>query len=208
MHELLFLASVAALYVPVLLSPGPNFIVLSAATVVESRRHAVVTAIGITSASILYATLAVTGIGALAVHSPGTQFVLRLAGGAYLLYKGLMMARRTRPIAFRAHLDERRQSLPRAYCNGLLTNLTNPQALVFFSSIFATLLSPDLQPWAKPAGVALVAAASISANLATVMLFSYPGVQQRYLRAKTWIDRGTGVLLGGFGIRLLQAAWM
>ena len=43
--------------------------------------------------------------------------------------------------------------------------------------------------------------------LATVMLFSLASVQQRYMLAKTWIDRGAGVLLGGFGIRLLGVVW-
>jgi threonine efflux protein len=207
MHELLFLGSVAALYLPVLLSPGPNFLVLTKVAASDSRREGIVTAIGITSASTLFATLAVTGIGLLVTQSPHLQMVLQFVGGAYLLYKGLNMIRRAAPLPIASEIKVKQQSLSQAYCNGLLTNLTNPQALMFFTSVFATLLTPDLQLWAKPASVALVAATSISVNLATVMLFSLSGVQQRYLLAKVWIDRLSGCLLGGYGIRLLRVLW-
>jgi threonine/homoserine/homoserine lactone efflux protein len=99
------------------------------------------------------------------------------------------------------------QSLRQAYLNGLLTNLTNPQALVFFTSVFAALLSADLAPWAGPAGVVTVAVTSLSVNLATVAVFSVDAVQQRYLRMKTWMDRAAGLLMGGFGIGLLRVLW-
>jgi threonine/homoserine/homoserine lactone efflux protein len=207
MHEMLFLGTIVALYLPHLLSPGPNFLVLTRVAASQSRRHGVVTSIGITSASALYATLAVAGVGLLLAHSPKVKIVLQLAGGIYLLYKGMVMVCRAAPLSAAAVSDGGRQSLAQAYFNGLLTNLTNPQAVMFFSSVFAALLSPELPSWAGPAGVATVAAASLSVNLATVMLFSFAGVQQRYMLAKTWIDRGAGVLLGGFGIRLLGVAW-
>lgn len=207
MHELLFLGSIVVLYLPHLLSPGPNFLVLTRVAASESRLHGVVTSIGITSASTLYATLAVAGVGVLLAHSPKVRIALQVVGGAYLLYKGLRMVRRAAPLHAGSVTEAGRQNLKQAYFNGLLTNLTNPQAVMFFSSVFAALLSPDLKPWAGPAGVATVAAASLSVNLATVMLFSFASVQQRYMLAKTWIDRGAGILLGGFGIRLLGVMW-
>ena len=64
-----------------------------------------------------------------------------------------------------------------------------------------------LGPDRPAAGVATVAAASLSVNLATVTLFSFTGVQRRYMLAKTWIDRTAGVLLGAFGIGLLRVVW-
>lgn len=207
MHEMLFLGSIVALYLPHLLSPGPNFLVLTRVAASESRRHGVVTAVGITSASTFYATLAVAGVGLLLAHSPKVKVALQIAGGAYLLYKGFVMVRRAAPLRATQVAEVRRQSLVQAYFNGLLTNLTNPQAVMFFSSVFVALLSPNLRPWAGPAGVATVAAASLSVNLATVMLFSFSSVQRRYMLAKTWIDRAAGVLLGGFGISLLGAMW-
>jgi threonine efflux protein len=205
MHELVFLGSIVVLYLPHLLSPGPNFLVLTKVAASESRRHGIVTAIGITSASALYATLAIAGMGLLLTRSPNAQLILRAAGGAYLLYKGVTTIRRAAPLRDDTVVTTRRQNLQQAYFTGLLTNLTNPQAVVFFSSVFAALLSPGLKPWAGSAGVATVAAASLSVNLATVMMFSFTGVQQRYLRAKKWIDRLSGLLLGGFGVRLLES---
>jgi threonine/homoserine/homoserine lactone efflux protein len=207
MHELLFLGSIVVLYLPHLLSPGPNFLVLTRVAAVESPRHGVVTAIGITSASALYATLAVAGVGALLAHSPQVRLALQVGGGVYLLFKGVNLLRRAGPMRAAAESGAGGQSLRQAYINGLLTNLTNPQALVFFTSVFAALLSPDLAPWAGPAGVLTVAVTSFSVNLATVAVFSVDAVQQRYLRMKTWMDRAAGLLMGSFGIGLLRVMW-
>lgn len=208
MPELLFLGSLSLLYIPVLLSPGPNFLVLTQMTATTSRQHALLAACGMSTVSMVYATLAVTGVGLLIVQTPALQVLLRLAGGSYLLYQGLGMLRRSVDLS---HSHAVQVALPRyllqAYRTGLLTNLTNPQALVFFTSIFATLLSDRLQPWAKPASVVLVGACSITVSIGTVMVFSLPAVQQRYLQAKGWLDRMSGLLLGAFGVHLLWAVW-
>ena len=48
-HELIILASLAALYIPVLVSPGPNFLVVTQSAINQTRRHAIYTALGIAS---------------------------------------------------------------------------------------------------------------------------------------------------------------
>jgi threonine/homoserine/homoserine lactone efflux protein len=207
MHELIFLGSLAAVYWPLLASPGPNFLVLTRIAANDSRRHGVAASLGISSASTLYATLAVTGVGLLLAHSPRLQLAMQLAGGGYLLFKGTAMIRGSAAPRAAGRANSLRQSVPQAYREGLLTNLTNPQGLVFFASVFASLMPAGLEPWAKPAAVALVGASSISVNLATVVLFSSAAVQRHYVRAKTWIDCVAGCLLGGFGISLLRAVW-
>lgn len=205
MREALFLGSVAGLYLPVLLSPGPNFLVLTRVAVSESRRHGLFAAFGVSSASVIFAILAVTGMGLLVTHTSAARVVLQIAGGGYLLYVALRMIRRA-SLAPREHQDAYRLRHPiEAYRDGLLTNLTNPHAMVFFTSVFAALLSTDLLPWAKPAGVVMIGTISISINLATVMLFSIKRVQENYLRAKPWIDRVSGVMLGLFGLKLMLA---
>lgn len=202
MQELVFLSSVAALYLMLAVSPGPNFLVITLAAVSESRRHALCVGLGVSTASVLWASLAAVGLGVLISHFSGLQQLLQIAGGLYLLYIGIRLIRH-------AHLPlpesnpQAGRSGWQAYRYGLATNLTNPKSLVFFSSAFATLFTPGLPVWMRAAAVGVVAVISITWNFLVATLFSKSSTRQGYRRAKRWIDRLTGGLLAVFGLRLI-----
>lgn len=202
MHELMFLASIAGLYLMLAISPGPNFLVITMAAVSQSRRHAICIALGVSTASVLWAALAAAGLGVVIAHFTWAHRLLQLVGGLYLLYIGVKIFRNApQPLPLRtAHGVG--QSTLQAYRLGLVTNLTNPKSLVFFSSAFATLFTPGLATWAKVSAVLVVALISISWNLLMATVFSADGARQGYNRAKCTLDRLTGGLLAFFGIRL------
>lgn len=203
MRELIFLGTLFGIYLPVIISPGPNFIVVSKAAVSESRRHGIYTAFGISSGTLIWASLAATGVGLLFAHFIWARRALQVLGGAYLLYMGFKTGWHARRPLVRQSSDRAQRSLAQAYRRGLSTSLTNPQSLAFFTSVFATLLAPDLRPWAKLAGIGLVTAVSIMVYLAQATLFSSARVQHGYGQAKTWIDGFSGGLLALLGTRLL-----
>jgi threonine efflux protein len=133
------------------------------------------------------------------------QTAIRMAGGAYLVYLGLMMLKAS---FGPAELPETSTTTgPRsdaaAFSSGLLTNLSNPKALVYFGSIFATLLPVSISIPAKMAVFALVTAESLLWFSVLAVLFSLPVPRRAYQRANRWIDRIAGVAFGGFGLRLL-----
>ncbi|WP_411880442.1 LysE family translocator [Polaromonas sp. YR568] len=202
MQELVFFGSVAALYLMLAVSPGPNFLVITLAAVSESRRHALCVGLGVSTASVLWASLAAVGLGILISHFNGLQQILQVAGGIYLLYIGIRLIRQ-------AHLPlpesspQAGRSGWQAYRYGLATNLTNPKSLVFFSSAFATLFTPGLPVWMRVAAVGVVAVISLTWNFLVATLFCRSSTRQGYRRAKRWIDRLTGGLLALFGLRLI-----
>jgi threonine efflux protein len=202
MQELLFLSSVAALYLMLAISPGPNFLVITMAAVSESRRHALLVGLGVSTASVVWAGLAAVGLGVVISHFSGLQRLLQIAGGLYLLYIGVRLIRN-------AHLPLPESSAQagrsgwQAYRYGLATNLTNPKSLVFFSSAFATLFAPGLPIWTRVAAVGVVAVISITWNVLVATLFSKASTRQGYRHAKRWIDRVSGGLLAVFGLRLM-----
>lgn len=201
--ELIFLGSIASLYLMLAISPGPNFLVITATAISQSRLHAVYVGLGVSTASVLWASLAALGLGVLVGQYQWAQQILRVVGGVYLIYIGI----RTFLAADRT-VVRRGQELPvrtrwQAYRYGLATNVTNPKTLVFFSSAFATLFTPDLALWAKAAAVLAVAAISLTLNVLIASVFSAGMAQRRYGAAKPVIDRVTGGLLSFFGANLL-----
>lgn len=203
MKEILFLSSVASLYFVLAISPGPNFLVITMTAASESRRQAIYTALGVSSASIIWASLAAAGLGIVLAHFGWAQRILQMGGGIYLIYMGIR-------IFWNAHkpISQPLGGIPQrtrmqAYYHGLATNVTNPKSLVFFSSAFATLFSPILATWAKLAAVIVVAVISIGWNVLVATVFSHRHTQNGYRRAKPWIDRITGGLIGIFGLKLV-----
>ncbi len=207
LHHAGLLVALAAVYLPALASPGPNFLAVTQAAVGGSRRQGVATALGVASGSTVQALLAATGVGLLLAHAGGVQRLVALLGGAYLLWVARSIWRQSRAGAVPVGIGAVRTiSWRAAYRGGLLTNLTNPKALVFFSTIFTALVGPGLPAELRLAAVAWVCLLSTSWHLALATLFTQGSVRAAYARARRPLLRLTSLAIGGFGVRLLWGA--
>jgi threonine efflux protein len=112
------------------------------------------------------------------------------------------MADAAKPLAA-APASSSKQTASQAYRFGLLTNLTNPKSLAFFSSVFSTLFSPNIALWLKLAGIATVAMISLAWHITVATTFSLPRARQTYARAKGVLDRCAGGLMSVFGAKLI-----
>jgi threonine efflux protein len=206
-HELIILASLAAVYIPVLISPGPNFLVVTQSAISQTRRHAVYTALGIASGSTILACLAATSVGLLLAHFSWFERAVHILGGAYLLYIGMKIWLQAKqspaPQATVGRGPGAEQSYWYAYWYGMATNLTNPKGLVFFATIFASLLTPSLPGSVRLAGVALICLCSTLWHVTLANWFSGAQMQEIYRAAKRTINRVTAVVLIAVGIKLL-----
>lgn len=213
MNELTLLTALAGAFIVLIISPGPNFLVITQLSFSQSRQQGICAGLGVASGSIIWALLAATGLGLMFQQLPWLQPALQLLGGAYLTWLGTKSLRSagSQP----APRDIKALgigSLSRAYRFGLLTNMTNPKALAFYTSVFTTVAAPGLPMWVRTAGVSIIAVLAISWFVLLATLFSIPAVQERYRRMKKAIDIITGLFMVAFGLRLLlglaPAAWL
>lgn len=203
MHELNFLLAVGGLYLLLVVSPGPNFVVITTIASRQSRRQAVWAALGVACASMVWAGMAAAGMGIVMAHAQWLHRGLQIAGGTYLLWIGVKTLRgASRPLPLTASHQTPPKAWP-AFRDGLLTNLTNPKTLVFFSSAFATLFTPDLPSSVKTAAVLLVGFMSVSWHVMLATAFSTQRARTGYAGAKTVIERFTGGLMAFFGLKLI-----
>lgn len=204
MQEIAVLSSLAAVFFVLIASPGPNFLVITQIAINESRFHAICTGLGVASGSVLWASAAAAGLGVVFTQWPLTQPALQLFGGAYLVYVGIKIWSNAHKPLGQKNVDRAAyQSLFKAYRFGLATNLTNPKSLVFYTSVFTSLLIPGLAPWTKLAAILLIAVLASSWFVALATLFSVSRVQDAYRHAKTRIDQVTAACLTIFGVKLV-----
>jgi threonine efflux protein len=188
------------------MSPGPAFLVVTRISVGESRRAALAAALGVTTATLIWAVAATLCMHVLLAEAAWLYDVLKLIGGGYLVWLAVQAWQHAdKPLAVAAN-GLAGMSAWQAWRLGFSTNLANPKVIVFFGSIFVTLFTPETPSWVRGAALVIVAANEIGWYAVVALLFSSRAAQAGYRRAKRWIDRVTGAVLMVFGLRLIFGA--
>jgi len=190
------------------MSPGPSFVLVSRIAVGSSRSHGLAAALGMGVGGAFFAALAVLGLTALLIRFEWLYLVLKLVGGAYLVYLAVRIWRgASEPLAVsRAAGETRGLSVPRAFALGLLTQLSNPKTSIVYASIFAALMPPSPPLWLLLALPPMLFC--VEAGWYAIVALAFSGARARhiYMRLKSWIDRGAGSVMGALGLKLMVEA--
>ncbi len=200
------LSGIMAVHLAAVISPGPNFLVITQTSIRDSRYSGLSSAVGVAFASALWALVALLGVSVLFETATWLYSLLKLLGGAYLIYLGVQSWRHSKKLLLSSEAPLATRSAWRSFRTGFLTNLTNPKAAVFFGSIFAALLSPSLPLWVRGAAVGLVFFNALWWYALVAVVFSARKVQQAYAKAKRYIDRAVGGFLVLLGLRLVLSS--
>lgn len=208
METVMSLMGILAVLLVGVISPGPSFLLVARTAVGVSRAAGVASALGMAIGAMVLALLALLGLHALLIKLPLVYLGLKVVGGLYLLYLGLQIWRGARaPLAVdatsAAGTADRTGQWLRHFLLGAGTMLGNPKAIVQYGVIFAALLpaSPSLAlSLTLPPAVLLLEGGWY---LLVALALSAAGPRQRYLRAKTTLDRLSGAVLALLGVRLL-----
>jgi amino acid exporter len=185
------------------LSPGPNLLLIVQASLAGGRNAGFTAGLGVALGDALYAALGLAGMSAL-IEVGGTLFALvQVAGGVYLVWFGLQLARSAGRNAVAMGDNGPPDSLRRYFWRGVLTDLANAQTVLFFASIFAVTLHADTPAWARVLAWSGIVLTSVAWRLALSTAFSRARVRAAYARAQAVLERLAGVALMGFGMRLV-----
>ncbi|MBZ9789655.1 LysE family translocator [Rhizobium sp. 3T7] len=200
----IFLSIIAALSIGAM-SPGPSFVLVSRIAMSRSRLDGLAAALGMGIGGVAFSILALAGLTALLSQFEWLYLVLKVAGGAYLVYIAFKIWRGAREPIHVGDAGSDRRALARSFTTALLTQVSNPKTIVVYASIFAALL-PKTVPlgliFAVPIGVFTVEAGWYAV---VALAFSARHPRRLYLAAKTWIDRLAGTVMAGLGVQLVTS---
>ena len=194
---------VAALLI---VTPGPDTALVTKNALLYGRRPALGTSLGVTAGLLIWTVASAFGVAAI-VHASETLFtVMKLIGGAYLIWLGIQAVRAaghekaTDPVAVGA---TRRLNGKQGFRQGLINDLANPKIAAFFTSLLPQFIDPG-QPVFVPFLVlgALFAVMTLAWLCAFALMASKAGGLLSRPRVKAGLDRLTGVVLIGLGLRL------
>jgi threonine/homoserine/homoserine lactone efflux protein len=196
-------AALAAVLVAI---PGPAVILILKNAMLRGRGSATVTALGVVTADLIWATASVVGLTALLVSSQVALDVVRVVGAAYLLYLGVRLLR-TRE--FDLGHDEAAGEGPakvtarRAFGEGFVCDMSNPKTVLVYASVIPQFLTASSSGTDAFVLGVVFAALGFAASVVYAVAFGAARTLLTKGRVMRNVLRGSGGILMLFGIGLL-----
>ncbi len=194
------LLSILVAWLLAIASPGPDLVQLLRVGAV--RRNGVACALGIMSGNLLWIVASMLGLSALVDNVSGILTALFLVGGCVLAWmgqgalRGGLAARKQDAVLSDAasSLLTTQMTTVQSWRLGLVTNLSNPKALVFFGAVFAGFVPPDTS-WAMRAVVlVMMMVTGVAWFVFVAVAVSVPALSKRLQAAGAWIDIVAGTV--------------
>ncbi len=207
MPELTVVTAFALLWAVIVPTPGPNSLMVTHLALTRPWSHVGVAIAANMTAIVLIALCALFGMAAVLVAFPWLKLAVHVLGGVYLIYFGVRLWLRrdgssTQQGNSEAYPTDRSPYLTSA-SRGFATGLSNAQAVVFITSIFAAsgVLNASLVTGLACVGVMIVMNVSYLSFLGWIFL--KPAPRRVYERFRTVIEKLIGTLFVVFGVRLI-----
>lgn len=198
--------SFLGIYTFAIVSPGPNFMLVTNTALNKSRQHGLLTASGVATGSAVFAFAGLVGLLPLVNNLPHFIEIMRFVGGGYLAWIGIDMLRTSRagvgPSSRIKGAGGGASNLV-PYRIGLLTNLTNPKAWAFYLSLFTLVMGPAFPAWGKVFLNIAMFLVSLAWYVSVVCLVSSRTFQPVFLGMKPVIQGVLGLLLLFAGAKIL-----
>jgi threonine efflux protein len=120
-----------------LTSPGPDTAIIIRQVSLYGRRAGVLAALGIGVGIYIHCLLAINGLSLLIISNVFYKFIISVIGSAYIFYLGIKMLI---PIPNEKNELSSKNKASSSFINGLITNLFNIKAFIFFVSLFSILV--------------------------------------------------------------------
>lgn len=193
-------------YIIATASPGPAIISIIGTSISHGRNAGLALAFGVLTGSYTWAMLAAAGLSALIRTYGNALFVLKIAGGLYLLwlaFKALKAAMR-KETESALPLEKQSPSLRRLYLKGLGIHLTNPKAIFSWLTL-VSLGTPQDAPHVMPVLIGGCMALGVVIFMGFALLFSIEPVHRGYRKARRGIEAAMAGFFAFAGFKLLTA---
>jgi len=190
-----------AISILLILIPGPDTAVVTKNVLLAGRRGGMLASVGVAAGLTSWTLAAALGMAALLKASAVAFLVLKIVGAVYLAWIGFQMLRSRSEIG--AVAGGRPTRGIASLRQGLLSDLGNPKIAVFFTSFLPQFVHGHADVFAS-----LLLLGAIFAVITLAWLVLYVAIIARGTallgrpRVRRALDRFTGVVLIGFGVRL------
>lgn len=188
-----------------IVTPGPDMALVTRNAIRSGRRAAALTAYGVAAGIAVWGLASVLGLAVLLEKSALAFTILKLAGAVYLcILGGIALTRSENRSPVTAGTDAAVAVMPvrTAFAQGLAGNLLNPKAGIIFVTVVPQFIRQGDPPLRLLLMLAVFEAVLISWLSVYGSLVARAATGRAGLRARAVINRLTGLVLIGLGMRL------
>lgn len=190
-----------------MISPGPDFILVTKNALLYPKRQALATALGIVTGCLFHATYCILGLAFIITQSIFLYTTIKYVGACYLIYLGLKGLKSKQLKVIDQNLPTvKNVSTTKAYMEGVLCNALNPKLAVFLLSLFTQFVSIN----ASMVDKALVAGMFVTESALywplVVLFLQSNKVRKIFHNFQAALSRLFGGLLVYVGIRVMLSA--
>ena len=201
---MLVFLTIGSLMLLAVVSPGPDFAMITKNALGHSRKAGIYTALGIASAILFHTSYCVLGLAVIISQSLLIFNLIKFIGAGYLIYLGVKTLLNKDKNAITTQQKQKTDlTATQAFRQGFLCNALNPKCIMFFLAIFTMVVKPHTS-WSIQAlyGVEMFLIAFIWFSALSMML-THHRVIQVLNKAQKYIIKVMGAFLIGFGISLV-----
>lgn len=203
MEYLSVILTVAFVHLLAVISPGPDFIMITRNSLIYSRKTGIYSAIGLGFGILVHVTYSLIGIGLLIAKSIFLFNFIKFIGAGYLIYIGYKSLTSKSSESGAENQNYRKDiSKLEAFKIGFITNVTNPKATLFFLSLFTIVINPN-----TPLAVKLFMGAEMSIVTSiwfslVAYLVSHNLIKKRIGKIQHYAEKFIGVVLIALGLKV------
>jgi threonine efflux protein len=144
-----FILIIVSWFIIVIL-PGPNLFATVSSSTCHSRMAGIATSMGIAFGTTIWCILSLLGLTVI-LHSGSFVYeILKLLGGAYLIYLGLKtILTQKKIISDKPQPINHSTTITKTFIKGVMIDLSNPKAAIYFTSLFAVGIPIGASLWYK-----------------------------------------------------------
>jgi threonine/homoserine/homoserine lactone efflux protein len=203
--DLLLLASYMVAVILLTITPGVDTALIIQSTLGGKTANAYRAAVGIVLGCAVWGVLVALGLGAVITSSEVLYYALKTIGAGYLVWIGIAALRGSANAAPNGQIKS--ESSSHYIKRGFLANMLNPKVGLFYLSLL-----PQFVP--ETAQVTLYSLFLVGIHILLslvwfwIVIHSIKRTQQSVMshRVTTYLEKFTGVLFIGFGLKLLASS--
>lgn len=195
--------TVAVLHLFAVMSPGPDFVMISRNSLVYSRKTGVLSALGLGLGILVHITYSLIGIGFIISKSIVIFSTIKFLGAGYLIYIGYKSLR-SKPAQLNAEqqIETKEMSAFDSIKTGFLTNVLNPKATLFFLALFTQVIHATTPLYIKILYGIEMSSMTFIWFAFVALILSNQRIKQPFVKVQHYVERTMGAILIVLGIKV------
>jgi len=196
--------SISMIILLAVISPGPDFIIVTRNALRYSQRAGVMTALGMAISTLFHSTYCILGLSLIISQSILLFNLIKGAGAAYLIYLGIKGLMEKPSSDEKMQVSKARKEITawKAFSQGLICNISNPKTICFFLALFTTIINPSTSLFKKIGFSIEIAFIHLAWFSSVAMLFAHPKLKHFLGKFQFYITKVFGAILIAFGIKI------